>query len=344
MFKIISKEKKPGSLVETKIEIEFSLIEARKKEAIKEISSHAEFDGFRKGHVPESVIVQKIGEFAILEEAADLALRNIVPEILAAENIFPLGMPKITITKLAEGNPLEATILTAVVPEVKVPDFKKIAKSIKIEKIEAIEDKDVDQVIEELKAHKHHEESGHAHNDADGHTHDDIVIDDAFVRNLGNFETVEDFRKQIKENLKLEKEYKAKEKRRMTILDELVKEANLEIPEILVENELDRMTNEFANRLKNFGHTLESYKKESNKKDEEIRAEWKERAEIRVKSELLLLEIIKKEGIKANPIEIEKEVKELSLNYPGVEQEKLTSFAEEMLAKEEVFKLLEAEN
>jgi len=67
---------------------------------------------------------------AILEEMAELALSKIYPEIIIKEKIDAIGRPEISITKLAKDNPLEFKIITSVLPEVKLGDYKKIAKEI----------------------------------------------------------------------------------------------------------------------------------------------------------------------------------------------------------------------
>lgn len=98
--------------------------------AVKEISSRTEIPGFRKGLTPEKILIEKIGEGEILEEAAQLTLREAWPKILEEEKIEALGRPEIVITKLARGNPMGFKIKTAVLPEVKLPDYKKILKEI----------------------------------------------------------------------------------------------------------------------------------------------------------------------------------------------------------------------
>lgn len=94
---------------------------------LKDTQKEVTLPGFRKGAAPEKMIREKIGEAALLKEAAEQAISHAYGHILEAEKIDAIGHPKVSITKIAEGNPLEFTIVTAVIPEVKAFDYKKIA-------------------------------------------------------------------------------------------------------------------------------------------------------------------------------------------------------------------------
>ena len=105
--------------------------------AYQDISEKAKIPGFRKGKIPENVMLQNIPEIKILEEMAEMALGEHYPKILEEINqgekidaLDVIGQPEIFITKLARKNPLGFKIKTAVLPPVKLPDYKDIAKKI----------------------------------------------------------------------------------------------------------------------------------------------------------------------------------------------------------------------
>ena len=123
-----------NSTVEIKGEIEASVFEQARPEAIKHLSEKVNIDGFRKGHVPENVLEKHVGEIAILEEMAHITISKNYGKILLENKIDAIGYPNIQITKLAKGNPLGFTITVAVVPEMTLPDYKKIAKEINTQK------------------------------------------------------------------------------------------------------------------------------------------------------------------------------------------------------------------
>lgn len=127
-------KKLPGSEAEIAGEIEADIFEGFRGEAIKKLSAGIKIDGFRPGNVPEKILIEKVGEDAVLGTMAEIALQKTYPRILEENKIFAIGRPQITITKIARNNPLGFKIKTAVMPEIQLPDYKKIAS--KIEKAE----------------------------------------------------------------------------------------------------------------------------------------------------------------------------------------------------------------
>ena len=101
-----------------------------REKALKKIKADFEVPGFRRGNVPETIIVQKIGEMAFLEEAAEIALDEEYPNILEEYKIDAIGRPEVNIIKIGVGAPLEFKIKTALVPEIKLGDYKKIVSNI----------------------------------------------------------------------------------------------------------------------------------------------------------------------------------------------------------------------
>ncbi|MFA6463537.1 MAG: trigger factor [Candidatus Paceibacterota bacterium] len=331
MSKIVSITKLPKSEVEIKLEIESSEIEAKRPSVLRSLSQDIKMDGFRPGKVPEDVIVAKLGEATILEEALEEVLREFYPKVIEEKKIFTLGRPKIAVTSLEKGKTAQVIIKTDVYPEIELADYKKITPKIAKEKEETeVTEKEVTDAIDELKKYREKTEGV-----------EKAELTEEFVKKLGDFKDVADFTAKLKENLGKEKELKAKEDKRVKILDAIIKDSKLEIPEILVEEELDKMTNEFSSTLSRQGFTFEQYKKESKKTEEEVRNDWREKAEKRVRGEILLIEIAKKENIKADHDEIHKEIETLKKHYPEADEARMHAFIEDLLTKEAVFKFLE---
>lgn len=124
----INVKKLPKSEVEIEGEIEAELFESYYKKALNKIGKDLEIDGFRKGKVPENILVQKVPEAHILEEMAEMALSEHYPKIIEEEKIDAISRPEISITKLARNNPLCFKIKTAVMPEIELPNYKEVAK------------------------------------------------------------------------------------------------------------------------------------------------------------------------------------------------------------------------
>lgn len=120
----------PNSEVEIIGEISAEIFMSSRNQAIKEFSEKVEIDGFRKGKIPEALLVKTVGEDALLEKMAVIALEKEYPKIIKEYKIKAIGRPEITLIKLAENNPLGFKVTTSVLPEIILPDYKKIAKMI----------------------------------------------------------------------------------------------------------------------------------------------------------------------------------------------------------------------
>src|SRR3989344_8516247 len=106
----------PKSEIEIEGELSSDVFESYFTKALRKIGEKVEIDGFRKGKVPENVLLQKVGEMHVLEEMAELALAEHYPKILEEEKIDAIGQPAISITKLARKSPLGFKIRTATLP------------------------------------------------------------------------------------------------------------------------------------------------------------------------------------------------------------------------------------
>lgn len=362
----ITKTDLPKGEVEFKIVVEEKEFETYHAKAFTSVQSSVEIDGFRKGNAPENMIVKKYGDMIILEEMANLALRDAYMKAIDEHKIMPVSDPQITITKIAKGNPLELTIKVPVMPEVKLPSYKKIAKEAvgKEEKIE-VTDKDIQDVLEELRkgratehSHEHpsaqaghdHSHDGHDHEGHD-HAHDrshdvkDIKLpelNDEFAKSFGeNFKTLDDLKSKVGENLKLEKEQKAREKRRSAIMEKLVAETKIDMPDAIVEGELNSMLSQMKADVTRFGVTWGEYLAHSKKTEEQLKSDWRKDAEKRAISQLILHKIAQAEKLEATDDEIEVELVRVLASVQDADENRAKSYLYQVLTNEKVLKFLE---
>ncbi len=317
---------------------------------LKKVQELVEADGFRKGNVPENIIVGKYGEMAILEEMANMCIRDAYIKAIDDNKIIPVADPKINITKIAKGNPLEFTIIVSVMPEVKLPNYKKLAQE-KIKEagvIEEVTDKEIEDVIEELrKGRAKYQE--HEHTDVE-HEHkiDESTIpelNDEFAQSFGeNFKSVDDLKNKVRENLKLEKEQKHHEKSRTAILEGIIGETKTDLPDEMVEQELERMFAQMKHDITRFGGTWEEYLKHSNKTEENIKEDWRKDAVKRTMSQLVLAEISLLEKIKPTDVEVETELVRLLATMQDVDEERAKAYLYQALSNEKVLTFLEENN
>ncbi len=313
-FTDIKSKTLPESEVEITGSISLDFINECRKEAIKELGKKANIDGFRKGHIPEDILIKRVGEIAVLEEAAEIALGKEIYEVIKETKVQAIGRPAVTITKLAPGIPLEFKIITAVEPEFKLPDYKKISKAIfsKEEKVEVI-DKEVEDVLEEIKKH-----------------------------NLKpDLKEGEDLNIKIRENLLMEKGLRAKEQNRQKALEQMIKETEVVVPKILVQAELDRMMNQFMDDVARAGLKWDEYLKTLKKTEDDVKAEWKEQALDRAKAELIVSKIAIEEKIEPDEKELDHEAKHILEHYPDADPLRVRIYLYTQMRNQKVFEFLE---
>lgn len=339
----------PKSRIEITGSIPTSIWEKYRAEALKYMNEAVTIDGFRKGMVPENILIGKVGEMAVLEEMAEQALSKTYVDIMVDNKIDAIGKPEIQVTKLASGNPLEFKIVTAVVPEIKLPDYKKIAQK-EVEQSNPDElkvtDADIEESILKIRKSKASHE-GHDHEKMTPEEHDKAIEDnmpeltDDFVKGLGNFDNVPDFRNKLSTMIGEQKADEAKEKTRIRIADAIAEKSTAELPDVMIESELNRTEAQFKADIERMGVKMEDYLKHAKKTPEEIRAEWRPHAEKKAKLQLILNEIAKKESIVPAKEEVEAEVNHIVEHYADADRERATAYAETVLTNEKVFQWLE---
>jgi len=335
----------PDCVAEITAEISKEALETYKNKAFKKLKEIAEMPGFRKGHVPDEKLKEKIGEIGILEDAGEMAINDCVVEILAESKINFLGRPEISINKIAVGAPFEFKIKITVMPEVKLADYKKIAKkeNEKEVKVEEVSEKQIEETIEEIR--KMYAQQNHSHAPGEKHVEGEKMdlpeINDEFVKKLGDFKDVVDFKAKLKENIGKEKEQKAKDKKRIAILEKITADSKIEMPKILIESELDKMEGQFKTDIAQMGLQPDDYLKHIKKSWDDLKKEWRPDAEKRAKTQLILQKISLEEKIEPKKEDMEKEIKHLMEYYKDADPERVRAYVEMILVNEAVIQFLE---
>ena len=249
LIKYITVTKENDATVKITGEVPFAELNKHRSRAVAELGKEVKIDGFRQGHVPEAKLVEKIGELSILSEMARLTLAEIYPELIKQHELSVIGRPQLSITKLAKNNPLGFSATVAVLPEVKLPNYKNIASGVNKDKESvavAVTDAEVDKQIENIlrqkvayeriqkqatakqKAETKSDDFGSATElptpesegtkteAADDGEPELPKLNDEYVKSLGEpeqFNTVAEFKKVVHEGLKRRKKTVAKSKK-----------------------------------------------------------------------------------------------------------------------------------
>ncbi len=330
------------------------VFEGYEAKALARIGDRMEIPGFRKGKAPADMVKKSVNEMMLLEEMAEMAIYDAYPKILEENKIEAIGRPEIAITKIAKGNDLEFKIKTAVIPEVTLPDYATIAKAENAKdenkKEIVIDESDVTKVIDDLRKMRAHQNMPpHEHADGEEHEHPEIpeeqlpIVDDEFAKSFGKFETVEEFKNKIRDNIKTEREQALKDKQRLAIIEKVLADTKCEVPEILIQSEIQKMMYRLEADISNMGFKIEDYLKQINKTGEEIAAEWRPDAEKRAKLELVIHTISEKENIRATKEEIDREAEMITKMYKDADPVRARAYVEQMLTNEKVFAYLSAQ-
>lgn len=140
-------------------------------------------------------------------------------------------------------------------------------------------------------------------------------LDDEFAKDVSEFETLEELKNDILNRLKVAAEEQAKNKLKDELVDKAVEAAQVEVPEIMVDQKTDFMLQNFSQRLSMQGLNLDDYLKFSGTDIGAVRAEYRPAAEKAVKIDLVLEAISAKENIQATDEDVEAKVAEMAAQY-----------------------------
>jgi len=311
---ILEIKKLPGSEVEISIEVPADDFEKYYKQAFEEISKDVSMPGFRPGKVPPELLKENIDSEVVLKKAAEHAIQKNYFPVLQEKKVEAIGRPEIVITKIAKGDSFCFKVKTAVLPEIILPDYKKIALEIR-NKI----DKEAPTLAES--------EVGAPTSDAE-----DLSVG--------------------------EEKGKMRQKKRMKILEAISDATEIDIPDIIIKTEKEKMLDELKASIENMEMEWKDYMSQIKKTDlsaealakaeDDLRKEWQKDADRRIRYGLILRELADKENIQVSAEEVdadvEKILKQLSAagnNVSDIDTDYLKSYTYGMIRNEKVFNFLE---
>ena len=130
------------------VEVAYSELESHVANAYKKVAAQVNIPGFRKGKIPASMIDQRVGRGAVIDEAINTALPEFYGQAAREHKVAVIGRPEVDVKEFVDNDKLVFTVEVDVRPEVKLPDFSKI--TIEVDDVK-VEDSDVDEQIESLR-------------------------------------------------------------------------------------------------------------------------------------------------------------------------------------------------
>lgn len=153
-------------------------------------------------------------------------------------------------------------------------------------------------------------------------------LDDEFAKDVDEeVETLAELKEKIKNDLQADKDHQAEHFIKNTLIEKATKNAEIDLPEVMITNELEQMLQEFDQQLQSQGMNLDMYYQFSGQDEEALREQMKNDAELRVRSNLTLEAIGITENIEVTEEEAEEEIKRMAEMY-NMEAEQVKSMLE----------------
>jgi len=136
----VEQKKLPKSQLELTFDLTAEEFLEHFEHAIEHMKGHVKVEGFRPGKAPNKMVEDKIKPEALLMEAGDHAVQHVYSDYVRENKLEAVGHPEVQIKKIAKGSPFEFNAVVTVLPDVELPDYKKIAATVKGQEISVTEE------------------------------------------------------------------------------------------------------------------------------------------------------------------------------------------------------------
>lgn len=147
-------------------------------------------------------------------------------------------------------------------------------------------------------------------------------LDDEFVKDVSEFDTLDEYKKDIKEHLEKDNEQRQLVEKQNKAVEALIEATEISVPESMIDNEVNRQFQDFARRVQQMGLNTDQYFQITNTSEEDVKNELRANAELKVKGDLVLEKYIEKEAIESTDEELDEQLKEFAKVYGKDDEEK----------------------
>lgn len=302
----------PKSEVAVTITVPWADLQPTWDQTSQRMAAEVEIAGFRKGAAPLSMVEQQLGQ-RLQDEVLKAAMPNFLVEALKGTDIVPIDYPKYDLISFVKGNQLQFKATVTNRPAVTVGNYKAIKAQ--RPQIKPVTDEEVQKVIDDLfkrwKARQPVQATGNSgqagsisFTPTNGQPQ---APDDVFAKAMGAA-SLSDLKDKVRKDLVNNVSYNNELDFEESILQEVEKITTVELPEILIQDELNRMLVSLQRRVADMGLLLDDYLKGQGKTLEQIKNEWRPQAEKNVRMELGLAEIARQENVTISDAELQAEV------------------------------------
>lgn len=147
-------------------------------------------------------------------------------------------------------------------------------------------------------------------------------INDDFVKDISEFDTLDELKADIRENLLKAAEASAENQMKNSVIEKVYEANDIDVPDVMVESEIDNMMSEFDQQLRSQGMDLQSYFKYLGKEPAEFRDELKEDAYKRTKTRMIVTAVADQEKFEASDEDVDAQIANMAKQY-GLETDKV---------------------
>ncbi len=309
------------SIVEVTVTAPWEDLSSTWDQTLAKMASDIEISGFRKGTAPLNMVEGQLGQ-KLQDEVLKNAMPNLLIQALQGSDIVPIDYPKYDLITFVKGQQLQFSATITNRPSVTVGDYK-IIKAAK-PALKPVTEEEIQKVVDDLfKRWSSRQSSVVSPQSSAGQTgsinfqqqgsvpsqSDSSILkaDDSFAKAMGAISLI-DLRTKVRKDLEANVTYNNELDYEEAILQEVEKITTVELPDILIQDELNRMLVSLQRRVADMGLLLEDYLKSQGKTLEQIKTEWKAQAEKNVRMELGLAEIARQENVNITDAELQAEI------------------------------------
>lgn len=176
-------------------------------------------------------------------------------------------------------------------------------------------------------------------------------VDDEFAKDASEFSTMEEFKADIRKTLQAKNDKLAADQDESKLVETIVENAKMEIPDVMIEEQIDDYVQDFRYQLSYQGLSLENYFKYTNSDLQQLRSNYRERAQKAVRTRLVFEEIVKAEKIKATSKKVDAKIKQyaetIGKSFDEVKaglQEQEKYYFENQVITEALMELIKSQN
>lgn len=327
--------KQPKSIVEVSVAVPWTDIESLWNQTLQKMSQDVEIAGFRKGQAPLNLVEQQLGQ-RLQDEFLKGAMPNFLIEALKGTDIVPIDYPKYDLISFVKGQQIQYKATITNRPQVSVGNYKSIKvtkpapKSVTEEEVQKV----VDDLFKRWKVRQGVKQDSGPHSDRAGGSisfqggqqiassppaiaqtpRNDIptngqaaIPDDTFAKAMGAT-TLTELKDKIRKDLQANVSYNNELDFEEAILQEVEKITTVELPEVLIQDELNRMLVSLQRRVADMGLLLDDYLRGQGKTLDQIKSEWRAQAEKNVRMELGLSDIARQENVIISDSDLQAEI------------------------------------